>query len=150
MIKVGRLGVTLGVAALASATLTGCTSYGCPAWAGYETPRDAARAADAVVFGHVRELASTGSLFGAPANVWSVEVTEWVTGDGPDRIEVLSPPSQCGPSEDPYFGDDPFEEAISHAASVVLLSEWENAWMGLSPGQGIVEVTPAGEIPLEW
>lgn len=148
--KVGRVGVVLGVVALAAGALTGCVSQACPGWAGYDTPPDAAEAADAVVFGHVRELASTGSLFGSPANAWSVEVTEWVKGDGPDTIEVLSPPSQCGPSDDPYFGVDPFETAKSHATSVILLSEWDRGWRGLNPGQGIVELTSAGEIPPEW
>lgn len=98
----------------------------------------------------MRELASTGSLFGAPANVWSVEVTEWVKGDGPDSIEILSPPSQCGASDDPYFGVDPFEEATSYGTSVIFLSEHEGGWRGLTPGQGIVELTPTRDIPLEW
>lgn len=150
MTKVRRVGVVLGVVALAAGALTGCVSQGCPGWAGYDTPPDAADAADAVVFGNVRELASTGSLFGAPANVWSVEVTEWVKGDGPESIEVLSPASQCGASDDPYFGVDPFEAAMSHTTSVILLSERESGWMGLNPSQGIVELSPTGDIPLEW
>ncbi len=140
----------LSAAALASVALTGCVSQGCPGWAGYDSPPDAVQAADAVVLGHVEELASTASLFGAPANVWSVEVTEWVKGEGPDTIQVMSPPSRCGPTDDPYFGSDPFEAATAHSASVVLLSEWENGWMGLNPGQGIVELTPSGDIPPEW
>lgn len=146
-----RVAVMLGVVALAAGSVTGCVaSYGCPAWAGHNTPREAAEVADAVVLGHVREPSSTGSLFGAPANVWSVEVAEWVKGGGPDVIEVLSPPSQCGPSDDPYFGIDPFEAAQSHTASVLFLSEHEGGWMGLNPDQGIIELTPVGEIPLEW
>lgn len=150
VIDVGRTGVVLGVVALAAGALTGCVAQGCPAWAGYDTPTEAAEAAYAVVFGHVRKLASTGSLFGAAANIWSVEVTEWVKGDGPDTIEVLSPPSQCGPSDDPYFGADPFEEAMSHETSAIFLSGDDGDWMGLNPSHGIVELTAAGEVPPEW
>ena len=140
----------LAVVGLAATALTGCVSQSCPGWVGYDTPPEAAEAADAVVVGHVRELASTGRFLGTPANVWSVEVTEWVKGDGSDVIDVLSPPAQCGQSDDPYFGPDPFETATSHGASVIFLSEDAGGWRGLTPSHGITELTPAGDVPPAW
>lgn len=100
--------------------------------------------------GQVLEIASSAQFNGASANVWSVEVTEWLKGDGSDRIEVLSPPSACGASTDPYLGEDPLETAARRGPSALFLVETESGWQTISPVQGIVDVTPEGEIPTEW
>lgn len=136
---------------VAGSVMTGCVqSQGCPGWAGYETPEDASDAADAVAVGHVDELVSTVQLYGATANVWSFEVDDWLTGRGPDRIEILSPPSACGQSDDPYFGVDPFQSARDHATSVAFLSGHDGEWMAINPSQGVIEVSGNLELPAAW
>ncbi|WP_146145346.1 hypothetical protein [Microbacterium timonense] len=132
--------------------LAGCVyAQGCPGWAGYETPNDAAESAEAVVIGRVVEKVSTTDFNGARANVWSVAVTEWRKGDGPDHVEVLSPPSACGSSADPYLGDeDPLGAAVRHGASALFLVGDEAGWRTISPVQGLVELAPDGRIPSTW
>ncbi|NLP84728.1 hypothetical protein HF576_12795 [Microbacterium sp. CFH 90308] len=88
-------------------------------------------------------------MFGTDANVWSVEVEDWISGDGPERIEVVSPPENCGPNE-PYFGSDPFEVALEHESSIVLLTGSEGGWQAITPLQGVVPAAPGGGIPEEW
>ena len=131
--------------------LTGCLQVqGCPGWAGYETPNDAAESADAVAVGHVIEKVSTSDFNGANANVWSVEVVEWLKGDGPDRIEVLSPPSACGASADPYLGEDPLQAATRQEGSALFLVQTDSGWRTISPVQGLAELTSVGSIPAVW
>jgi hypothetical protein len=135
----------------AAATLVGCVVRGCPGWAGYETPEDAADSADAVVVGRVVERVSTTDFNGASANVWSVDVAEWIKGEGPDRIEVISPPPACGPGTDPYLGEeDPLATATGYGTAALFLVGDEPGWRALSPGQGLVEVAPDGQIPTDW
>jgi len=132
--------------------LVGCVSVqGCPGWAAYETPNDAADSADAVVIGRVIEKVSTTDFNGAGANVWSVDVAEWRKGDGPQRIEVLSPPSACGPGTDPYLGEeDPLETGSRQGPSALFLVGDERDWRTISPVQGLVELTPDEQIPATW
>ncbi|MFE7845299.1 hypothetical protein ACFUTX_08920 [Microbacterium sp. NPDC057407] len=143
------LGIVLLCAALA---LTGCVSVqACPSWAAYDSPAQAAKSADAVVTGRVVEKVSTATINGASANVWSVDVSDWRKGSGPQRINVLSTPQACGGDADPYLGDgDPLEAATGHSGSGLFLVENESGWSTLSPVQGITELTPVGQIPPEW
>lgn len=140
------------VVLLAAATMmTGCVQVqGCPGWAGYATPHEAADSADAVAVGRVDEVVATEQLHGATGNVWSFEVDEWLKGAGPDRIEVLSPPGACGQSDDPYLGVDPFESATEDSTSVVFLSGSDRSWMAISPGQGIIEMPADERLPEAW
>ena len=146
--------IVAAVAALVclAPAFAGCFSVqGCPGWAGYETPDDAAKSADAVVVARVVEKASTTDFNGASANVWSVEVVDWLNGDGPDRIEVLSPPSACGLSTDPYLGEgDPLETAGKHGNAALFLVGSDPDWRTISPVQGLVELTPDQQLPAAW
>lgn len=61
------------------------------------------------------------------ANVWSFEVVEWIKSGGPDRIEVLSPPSACGASADrlttqqrPSESDAPMDADVSAVLPLAL------------------------------
>ena len=145
------LAATAAIVCLTSA-LAGCVSVqGCPGWAGYETPDDAADSADAVVVGRVVEKVSTIDFNAANANIWSVEVADWLKGDGPNRIEVLSPPSACGPNTEPYLDEgDPLETATRHGAAALFLVGDDLDWRTISPVQGLVELTPDEQIPTEW
>lgn len=102
-----------------------------------------------VVQGSVREQVGTTPMFGTDANVWAVEVEDWISGDGPERIEVVSPPENCGPNE-PYFGSDPFEVALEHESSIVLLTGSEGDWRAITPLQGVLPAAPGGGVPEEW
>jgi hypothetical protein len=136
---------------VAVSAVTGCVhAQGCPSWAGYATPEEALEAADAVAVGDVGDVVATRQLFGATGNVWSFDVENWRKGTGPDRIEVLSPPSACGQTDDPYLGIDPFETAVANTASVVFLTDRNGVWMAISPVQGIVEMPADGELPAAW
>ena len=143
-------GLAVTLLCLAPAVM-GCVQVqGCPGWAGYDTPDDAAESADAVVVGHVLQRVSTTDFNGTNANVWSVEVVEWIKSDGPDRIEVLSPPPACGPSADPYLGEDPLQSATRQEGSALFLVETESGWRTISPVQGLVELAPGEPIPTGW
>ena len=125
-------------------------AQGCPSWAGYDSPAEAAESAEAVVVGHVSELVDTREMFGATGNLWSIEVDEWRKGAGSDLIEVLSPPSACGASDDPYLGTDPFVAASADPPTIVFLTDREGGWMAISPGQGAVAATADGQLPTVW
>lgn len=146
----GRVTATICAASVAAVVMTGCQAQGCPGWAGYDSPTEAAEAADAVVIGHVQEQVGTAEFLGARGNIWTIDVDEWMKGDGPAQIDVLSTPSQCGPSDDPYLGLDPFESAVEDDASAVFLTDEGGRWRAISPGQGIVETADGGVLPAEW
>lgn len=135
---------------LSTVSLAGCVQgVACPSWAGYDTPEDAADAATAVISGRVVERARTVPMFGTDANVWVVEVDEWIKGDGPGRIDVTSIPSGCGAGP-AYFGRDPFDEATEFDVAIVFLSGDADEWQGLSPVQGIAPAAPGGGVPSAW
>lgn len=136
---------------IAAVGITSCSfgATGCPGWAAFDTPLDAAKDAEAVVVGQVTDLIGTTDMLGATANVWSVQVERWQKGEGGEEIEVVSPPSQCGPEGDAYLGaGDPFENARSDGPSVVFLTR-DGGWRAITPLQGIVPAD-RGEVPAEW
>ncbi|MEV4688230.1 hypothetical protein [Microbacterium sp. LWH3-1.2] len=97
------------------------------------------------------EKVSTTDFNGASANVWSVEVADWIKGDGPDRIKVLSPPSTCGPNTDPYLDEgDPLETASRHGPTALFLVGDDLDWRTISPVQGLVELAPDEHMPTAW
>jgi hypothetical protein len=123
------------------------SSAGCPSWAGYDTPAEAADAADAVVFGVVRKQSGTVPMFGTTANVWTVRVDAWLKGAGPEEISVVSPTAACGPDDSVEF-PDPFHE-VGEQPVIVFISPSESGWQALSPGQGIVPSSD-GRLPEAW
>lgn len=134
---------------LALAVLSGCVHVsGCPGWVSFDTPADAAEDADAVVSGRVSGHSGTTPMFGATANVWNVEVVEWLKGDGPAAIEVISPPESC--SDPAYFGADPFEEPSQGETVVVFLTAESGRWRAVTPLQGIIPAAPDGGLPENW
>lgn len=138
-------------AMIGSASLTGCLqTEACPAWPLFDTPADARDAADAVAVGRVIEQVGTAPRFGTIANVWSVEVERWMKGDGPERIDVLSLPSGCGPGNPAYFGSDPLETATGFDQAILFLSRDSNGWQTVVPGQGVVESGEGGALPEAW
>lgn len=151
MHRSGRRLATVVLLVAAASIAGGCAAaVGCPSWAAYATPLDALEEASAAVRGHVGERVGSEPLNGGSANVWEVEVTEWIKGEGAERVEVISPPSACGVSDDPYFGPDPFETAAEFDTAIVFMSERAEGWMALSPGQGVVEPGPDGTLPTAW
>lgn len=151
------------VFALACASLAGCGVYssGCASWAAFDTPAEAADAADAVVIGHVVARDGVGEVGGAEAHAWTVSVQRWMKGSGGDRIRVLATPAGCADGSPEYPGGDRFEPAVADHLSVVFLSEYASTstsvpdgadavWVGLSPFQAVIPATPAGGIPKAW
>lgn len=129
-----------------------CTAdrAGCHTWELFETPEEARLSSDSVVVGRVVDVASSQHMFGVPANVWNVSVDEWLKGDGPSEIQVVSPPDACGPERTPYIADDPFA-AGSGSPVVIFLQKVDPNWVALSPFQGVLPVTGQGDaIPTEW
>lgn len=136
--------------AIASAGLTGCVqAQGCPGWAGYSSPAEALEASTPVK-GRVLEKVGAEPLHGGTANVWSVSVDEWLTRDGERQIEVISPPSACGESDDPYFGPDPFETAVGFEEAIIFLHKTDAGWMAINPSQGVLELGDDGSLPATW
>lgn len=148
-----RLRATVGsvAALLLIGSLTSCapliSSAGCPAWAGYRTPADAAEASEAVVFGVIQKQSGTVPMFGTTANVWTVRADNWQKGAGPDEISVVSPTANCGPDDSVTF-PDPFDE-VGAQSVIIFISQSENGWQALNPAQGIVP-SPDGRIPDAW
>lgn len=121
-------------------------SEACVSWVHFETPADAAADSDAVVIGRVIDRTGSASVFGASADVWSVDVDEWVEGDGPERIEVISTPVTC---EGSRTSPDPLEEARGDRVAVFLTDD-PAGWRTVTPLQGVVSVTPDGALPGDW
>src|SRR5688572_13091022 len=116
--------------------LAGCTppvtSTQCVDWVLFDTPADAAADADAVVLGTAGERAGSTNLYGQEVNVWSVDVSEWVQGDGDGSIEVVSVPRTCE-SGAPYPDGDPLDGA---GELLLFLRADGGRWQTITPYQG--------------
>ncbi|WP_369372633.1 hypothetical protein AB1046_04200 [Promicromonospora sp. Populi] len=103
-------------------------SHSCVDWVRFDSPRDAAADAGAVLRGTVVERAGTADMFGFDANVWTFEVEEVLERPEPgpggavappelvvaapgERISVISTPETCVPGNEEYAGGDPLDPA---------------------------------------
>ena len=145
-------GLVVGVLAMLS--LTGCGVFGlgaeshtCVDWAWFESPADALEEADAVVAGHVVGPAGDTQLFGERAPIWTVAVDEWITGDGPDELDVVSVPATCEatPPADPFAAVQDEDRVI-----VFLHDDPDVGWRAITPWQGIVPAGADGGVPEVW
>ncbi|MFD2795377.1 hypothetical protein ACFS27_17590 [Promicromonospora vindobonensis] len=191
----GRSGLTttvlaFAVAVAASGGLAGCATaepaggggpgtaapmgepgVACVDWVSFETPREAAADAGAVLLGTVVEQAGTVRLFGVDANRWVLDVERVLERPEPlrdgaepppelevaagDRVHVVSTPETCTEG-DAYPDGDPLDPATGlggeGGAVIVLLSgaqEVQDPSL-LTPYQGVVTPTAQGALPLEW
>lgn len=129
---------------LLAACVPGSGSETCVSWASF--PDDAARTeqADLVVDATVVEQAGTRSMFGAEANVWSIEVGSVVKGDAEpgERLEVVSTPPTC--TGEAYPDGDPLDVAgevrlyLKDAASFQLPGSGDG-WALITPLDGVGE-----------
>jgi len=122
----------------------GVTTETCVSWVEFETPSDAAEDAEAVVRGTIGDPAGTAPVFGVDAPVWTVDVAEWIEGEGPDRIEVISTPVTCEGTPSP----DPF--ASAEGEMILFLHLDESRWRGITPLQALVAPGPDGQVPARW
>lgn len=150
-----RPGVLAAALLLSTAAVAGCSggpfvrSEMCVSWVSFDTPADAAADTAYVASGRVVERAGTARSFETDASVWLVEVDEWITGDGPDEIEVISTPTTCT-AGGTYPDGDPLEEAMGHERVVLFLYDEAGTWRTITPMQGIVPAGDDGGIPTEW
>ncbi|WP_194421460.1 hypothetical protein [Microbacterium abyssi] len=142
------LAATALVGALA-VTFSGCgvpgvvTSQSCIDWVYFETPADAAAEASAVALGSVTGQSGSTQYEGMAANIWTVEVVEWLKGGGGDSIDVVSLPRSCGDSSD-SMAQFELDDSV-----VLFLRSTGNGWEGITPWQ---QVTAAedGTFPEAW
>jgi len=140
------------IGVLATAALTGCIgpigeSHTCVDWVWFDSPGDAAEGADAVVAGHIVGQNGTTQLYGEQAPIWTVDVDEWITGDGDDELEVVSTPATCEATTPP----DPVEALRDDARVIVFLHDDPDVgWRTMTPFHGITPAGPDGGIPELW
>ena len=137
------------IALLGTLALGGCsappfvTANTCIDWVYFETPADAAADADAVALGSVTEHRGSTQYEGMAANIWTVEVTEWLKGGGADSIDVVSLPRSCDDTGDSMsqFGPDD--------SVVLFLRSTDNGWEGVTPWQQVT-ADDDDTIPESW
>ncbi|MDR7380654.1 hypothetical protein J2S48_000169 [Promicromonospora iranensis] len=147
----------------------------CLDWISFESPREAASAAGAVLLGTAVEQAGTVELYGVDANRWTFDVERVLERPEPlrtgaeqppelpvsagDRIPVVSTPETCT-AGGAYPDGDPLDPATGRGAEdgtvIVILS---GAWGGegeieepslITPYQGVLTPTADGALPPEW
>jgi hypothetical protein len=140
----------MAVAAAASLlSLSGCaipglvTTATCIDWVYFETPADAADDADAVVLGSITGQAGSTSYEGMTANIWTVEVDDWLKGDGADRVDVVSLPRSCGDTDDNMARFSAVDEVV------VFLRDAGDGWEGITPWQQALPAEDGG-YPEDW
>lgn len=146
----------------------------CVDWVHFETPRDAAADAGAVLRGTVVERDGTAQLYGVEANRWLVDVEEVLERPDParsdvepqpelmvspgERIAVVSTPETCSGSL--YPEGDPLDPATglgdADGTVIFLLSAAGGTGEGgegfhlITPFQGVVTPASGGTLPPEW
>jgi hypothetical protein len=150
--------VTAHTAVLMVAT-AGCATVGsdvtsgaCVSWVEFPSPADAMAQA-AMVVRTTGQAASVGTnhMFGIRVAVHSVEVADVLKGTelrvGQD-VEVLSTPVTCTGGA-VYPDGDPLDAS----GPLIVFLQWDadaHAWRTLTPGQGVVAATGAGDLPSTW
>lgn len=153
----------------------GSPGVACVDWVFFETPREAAADAGAVLLGTVVEQDGTAPLFGVESNRWVFDVEEVLDRPEParggfepppelevsagDRIAVVSTPETCS-GDSAYPDGDPLDPATGRAAAdgtvIVLLSGGDGAVEGsdelrlITPYQGVLTPAADGGLPAEW
>jgi hypothetical protein len=180
--------LTVAVVAAAAGGLAGCaaaepvggedpseprggTGVTCVDWVSFESPREAAAGADAVLLGTVVEQAGTVELFGVDANRWVFDVEHVLERPEPvrdgadrppglpvsagDRISVVSTPETCTDGG-AYPEGDPLDPATGlggeDGAVIAILSGAEGTedLSLITPYQGVVTPVADGTLPQEW
>lgn len=129
---------------LLAACVPGAASETCVSWASF--PDDASRTeqADLVVDATVVEQDGTRSMFGAEANVWSIDVGSVVKGDAEpgERLQVVSTPPTCSgetyPEGDPLDVEGEVRLYLKDAASFQLPGSGDG-WALITPLDGVGE-----------
>lgn len=140
------------VGLLATATLTGCVgpigeSHTCVDWVFFDSPGDAVEAADAVVAGTIVDQSDSTQMFGEGAPIWTIEVAEWITGEGDDELQVVSTPATC----EATTPADPMETMQDAARVIVFLhDDPEVGWRTLTPFHGVTPAGADGGVPEVW
>jgi hypothetical protein len=146
-----RLVSTVALAACLTGVLTGCSgeprSYSCVDWVWFDTPADAAADAEGVVIGDVVNTAGTVDSYGERANVWNVEVSEWIAGEGPSTIQVLSLPRTCEEGS-PYPDGDPLD--TGDEVMIFVRAGDGDLYETVTGLQGVIPAPEASELPSEW
>ncbi|MEJ1922283.1 hypothetical protein [Microbacterium sp. KHB019] len=140
----------MAVTAMASLlALVGCaapglvTSSSCIDWVYFESPADAAADAEAVVLGSITGQSGSTSYEGMTANVWTVEVDQWLKGEGDDTVDVVSLPRSCGDADDSMKAFSPEDQVV------VFLRSTDDGWEGITPWQQVLPAEDGG-YPAVW
>jgi hypothetical protein len=139
---------------LAMLPLTGCGAFGlgvqshtCVDWVWFDSPAGAMEEADAVVAGRVAGQSGSTQMFGEQASIWTIDVDEWIKGDGDDELEVVSTPATCEatPPADPVGVLQDERRVI-----VFLHDDPDVGWRTLTPFHGVTPSGSDGGIPEIW
>lgn len=140
------------VMAMAGCAAVGGEGEACADWVWYQSPADAM--ADAAVVVRTKgPTASVGTtdMFGVTVNVHSVQVTDVLKGTevrtGQD-VEVISTPVTCTDG-----GVYPDGDPLDASGALIMFLYWDadtHAWRTVTPTQGVVAATGAGQVPLTW
>ena len=137
------------VAAASLLSLSGCavpglvTTSACIDWVSFDTPADAATDADAVVLGSIAGQDGTTQYEGMTANIWTVEIEDWLKGSGSETIDVVSLPRSCGDTE------DGMAEFSDQDEVVLFLRSTDSGWEGITPWQQAM-LSEDGGYPEAW
>jgi hypothetical protein len=147
----------------------------CVDWVFFETPREAAADAGAVLRGTVVEQDGTEQVFGVDSNRWVFDVEEVLERPDPprggfepppelevsagERIAVVSTPETCS-GDNLYPEGDPLDPATGRGDAdgtvIVLLSGADDVEEGsasprlITPYQGVLTPTADGTLPRKW
>ncbi|RXR25822.1 hypothetical protein EQW78_11465 [Oerskovia turbata] len=130
---------------LLAACVAGTGSETCVSWASFADDAARTEQADLVVDATVVEQAGTRSMFGAEANVWSVDVGSVAKGDAEpgERLEVVSTPPTCSsatyPEGDPLDADGEVRLYLKDAESFHLPGSGDG-WALITPLDGVGSV----------
>lgn len=152
-------GIVLAVSMAGCATTSGTTggdgelqAQSCVDWVLFDSPADAMTDATAVLrTTGPTAAAGTTQLFGADANVHSVEIADVLKGADllvGQTIDVASTPVTCTAG-----GVYPDGDPLDASGSVIVLLSWDDdaqVWRTMTPTQGVVAATADGEIPPTW
>ena len=148
----------------------------CLDWVSFETPREAASDAGAVLLGTVVERSGTAEFYGVDSTRWMFDVERVLERPEPlregaelppeipvsagDRISIVSTPETCSGDGDPYPSGDPLDPATGRQGAdgtviVVLSGAWgDDSELGepslITPYQGVLTPTDDGALPAEW
>lgn len=149
-----RLLAALAAGALIASTAgcAGVQSATCVDWVDYASPADATADAGLVVLTTgPAARAGTAELFGVTVAVHAVEVQAVLSGAGAapgQTVAVISTPETCS-GRGVYPEGDPLD--ASGSLVVFLYQDPDTkAWRTITPYQGVVPATRAGQVPEAW